>query len=179
MSGAPRADILVIDPPWKFASNSESKPGRNAMRHYPCMTDDQIKALPIADLMSPNALLFVWVTVPMLERAMDVARAWKAGRYVSNLTWQKSRIGNGFWIRNRHEHVLLYRRGKFPCPSPAPFGDSVIVSPTREHSRKPDELQARIDEVWPDAVKLEMFARQEWPDWYSWGNQRDKYEVAE
>lgn len=171
------ADILVADPPWKFSSNSVARPGRNAMRHYECMTDAEIAALPVLEWVAKDALLFLWTTAPMLARTMPILPAW-GFRYVSQLVWIKHRIGTGFWVRNRHEVVLIGKRGAFPCPRPAPFGDSVIEAKAREHSRKPDDLQDRIDVVWPDAVKLEMFARQARFGWQAWGNEVGKFEVA-
>jgi len=174
----PPYDIIVMDPPWKFASNSTARPGRNARRHYPCMTDGEIINLPMGELVGHHALLFMWTTAPMLQRSMLIPPRW-AFRYVSNMTWVKERTGTGFWARNRHEHVLIYRRGKFSCPKPAPFPDSVIMGDQREHSRKPEELQDRIDKVWPDAKKLEMFARRARPGWDVWGNETTKYGADE
>ena len=162
-------DIICADPPWKFASNSDAKPGRNARRHYDCMTAEQLAALPVADWAAKNSLLFLWVTVPWLEKAMDIARGWEF-RYVSHGVWDKGAISTGYWFRNQHEPVLLYRRGRFPWPGTAPFPTSIITAPRREHSRKPDELQDRIDAVWPDASKLELFGRRERPGWTAWGN---------
>lgn len=169
--------IIVADPPWKFSSNSEKKPGRNAMRHYPCMTDAEIAALPVAEWADSAAMLFMWTTAPMLARSLPILDAW-GFRYVSQLIWDKGRIGTGFWVRNRHEIVLVAKRGKFPCPRPAPFPDSVIVAPAREHSRKPEALQDRIDEVWPDHRRLEMFARGQRPGWDVFGNETDKFTRA-
>jgi N6-adenosine-specific RNA methylase IME4 len=172
-----RADVIVADPPWKFASNSKAKPGRNAMSHYPCMSDAELCALPVKEWAKPEAMLFMWTTAPMLVRSLAVVDAW-GFKYVSQLVWVKSRIGTGFWVRNRHEIVLVAKRGKFPCPRPAPFSDSVIESPTREHSRKPELLQDAIDRTWPDAVKTEMFARRVRSGWQAWGNQTDKFEAV-
>lgn len=163
-------DIIVADPPWLLMSNSDSRPGRNARRHYPCMRDGEIAALPVPDVAARDALLFLWVTAPMLERAMQIPPQW-GFRYATHLIWTKDKRGTGHWARNRHEPVLIYRRGAFPCPSPAPFTDSVFFARRRQHSRKPDRLQDRIDEVWPDARKLEMFARRTRPGWTCWGNE--------
>lgn len=168
-------DIVVADPPWRFASNSEAKPGRNAMRHYPCMRDAEIAALDVPA--APDALLFMWTTAPMLARSMPILGAW-GFRYASQLVWVKRRVGTGFWVRNRHELVLVGRKGNFPCPRPAPFPDSVIVGQQREHSRKPDALQDRIDGAWPQARKLEMFARQTRQGWDAFGNEVGKLSVA-
>lgn len=166
--------IIVADPPWRFSSNSERKPGRNAMRHYPCMRDDEIAALPVPDWSARDAMLFMWTTAPMLARSMPILGAW-GFKYVSQLVWVKDRIGTGFWARNRHEIVLIGKRGKFSCPRPAPFADSVIIGQQREHSRKPDALQDQIDLAWPDARRLEMFARRQRAGWDAWGNDTERF----
>ncbi|MGR3495411.1 MT-A70 family methyltransferase [Citreimonas sp.] len=168
-------EIIVADPPWRFASNSEAKPGRNAMRHYPCMTVEQIAALDVPACLARKALLFMWTTAPFLVESLPVLDAW-GFEYVSHLVWVKDSTGTGYWARSRHEIVLIAKRGKFPCPKPAPFADSVIIAPVREHSRKPSELQDRIDEIWPDRRKLEIFARQRRAGWEAFGNQVGKFE---
>lgn len=168
-------DIVVTDPPWAFASNSKAKPGRNAMRHYECLSDAELRLMRIPA--KRDALMFMWTTAPMLRRSMIIGTAWGFD-YVSNLVWIKDRIGTGFWARNRHEHVLILKRGAFPCPSPAPFEDSVIEGGQREHSRKPEDLQDRIDAIWPDLTKIEMFARRQRPGWTTWGNQTEKFNEA-
>lgn len=163
-------DIIVTDPPWKFSSNSEAKPGRNAMRHYPCVADEKLAAMPLQKLLKPDALVFVWTTVPMLVRSLKIVDAWGL-KYVSEIVWVKDKIGTGFWVRNRHEIIMVCKRGKFLCPKPAPFADSVIEAPRGKHSEKPEALQDMIDKVWPDAAKLEMFARRPREGWSVWGNQ--------
>lgn len=176
---ASSSDIIVADPPWKFASNSEAKPGRNAMRHYACMTDAEIAALPMLDLLAKDSLLFMWTTSPMLERSMTIARESWGLTYISQAIWWKLTAGTGYWFRGGHEIVLLYKRGRFPRPEQkAPFPDSVIVDRAREHSRKPEKLQEWIDAAYPDASKLEMFARRPRDGWAVWGNQTEKFEGA-
>jgi len=165
-------DIIVTDPPWKFTSNSSAKPGRNPRRHYDCMTSADIMALPIPA--AKDSILFMWATVPHLHTAFQVLDAW-GFKYKSSLVWVKDRVGTGFWVRNRHEPILVGTRGKFPCPKPAPFPDSVLQGQQRQHSRKPDALQDLIDSVWPKAAKLEMFARQTRPGWDAWGNETKKF----
>ena len=172
-----RYQIIVADPPWKFSSNSKARPGRNAMRHYPCMPDAEIAAMPVRDWAEKDAILFLWITAPMLERALPIVSAW-GFKYKSQLVWVKHKIGTGFWARNRHELVLIGTRGRFECPRPAPFNDSVIEAKARQHSRKPGALQHRIDQVWPEHSKLELFARTTRPGWDAWGNQVDKFEGA-
>ena len=169
-------EIVYADPPWKFNSNSLAKPGRNPMRHYQCMTDMQIQAIPVERWLASDALLFMWTTAPMLERSMCIPAAWGFPKYITHFIWPKSKVATGFWIRNRHELLLIYKRGRFPRPdNKAPFADSVIDGPTREHSRKPDQVADEIARIWPDAIKLEMFARTRRPGWQSHGNETGKF----
>ncbi len=163
-------DIICADPPWRFRSNSKARPGRNAWRHYPVMNNDEIAAMPITDMVGKDALLFMWATVPHLPECIDVLTSW-GFQYKSSMVWVKQRIGTGYWVRNRHEYVLVGRRGKFACPSPAPFNDSILDGAQREHSRKPESLQKRIEEVWPETKKIELFARAERQGWDTWGNE--------
>lgn len=168
-------DVILADPPWHFASNSKRKPGKNAIGHYDCMPLQEIKDLPVADVAAKDSLLLLWTTAPFAELSWEVMAAW-GFKYVSQMVWVKNRIGTGFWARNRHEIIYIAKRGKFPCPRPAPFPDSVISGQQREHSRKPDALHELVDAAWPQARKLEMFARESRDGWSSWGNQTTKFD---
>ena len=163
-------EILVIDPPWKFGSNSKAKPGRNAMRHYECMTDDEIAAIPIKDALAKNALVFCWTTVPMQFRSFEIVKRWGL-KYKSELIWNKGKIATGFWVRNQHEPIWILGKGRFPCPNVAPFRTSIIEHRAGKHSEKPEALQDMIDATWPDAIKAEMFARRRRPGWACIGNE--------
>ena len=183
MTGAldPRAlgpqDVILADPPWKFASNSEALPGRNPRRHYPCMSVGEIAEMPVAVLAAPSALLLMWVTVPFAAAAHDVMRAW-GFRYVSQVVWIKERIGTGYWARNRHELLYIGKRGDFPCPVPVLFPDSVVVGQQREHSRKPDLVHQVIDARLGHMRRCELFARTRRAGWTVWGNQAEKFSKA-
>lgn len=169
-------EVIIADPPWRFASNSDKKPGRNARGHYECMKLDEIAALPVRDIAARDALLLLWTTVPFIRLAFDVIDAW-GFKYVSEVVWVKERTGTGFWARNRHEPLLICKRGRLPCPKPALFADSVIEGQQRQHSRKPDRVHEIVDERLGDRNKLEMFARETRPGWKTWGNETTKFNV--
>ena len=83
--------------------------------------------------------------------------------------------GLGFWTRSNPEPCLLATRGK-PHRRAANVR-KLIVSPRREHSRKPDEVYERIEALC-DGPYLEMFARFSRPDgsrpgWELWGHEAD------
>lgn len=164
--------VIAADPPWKFASNSKAKPGRNPLRHYDCMSDVELGMMPVDQIAKASSLLLCWTTAPMLERSLRVVRGW-GFHYKSQLVWPKQRVGTGFWVRNRHEIVLLCTRGKFPCPKPAPFKDSILEGEQGRHSAKPETLQDQVDAIWPDEAKIELFARRTRPGWDVFGNEAD------
>jgi N6-adenosine-specific RNA methylase IME4 len=92
--------------------------------------------------------------------------------YKTNLVWVKPSIGLGNWARNRHELLLLGRKGNHPTPDPEHRPDSVIEAPRGRHSQKPSSVYELIETAHPQASKLELFARgTPRPGWTSWGNQ--------
>lgn len=81
-------------------------------------------------------------------------------------------MGTGYWTRANPEQCLLFTRG-----SPKRLSASIeklIVSPRREHSRKPDEIYERIEKL-VGGPYLELFSRQERAGWKTWGNQVGKF----
>lgn len=195
--GLPRGHFgaLLADPPWRFKSNSVARPGQNAMRHYGCMTVADIAALPVTDLCARNAHLFLCTTGPFLPAAFDVLRAWGFKYSSMAFVWLKLRrsynqaqvkiiasdeaelhVGMGLTTRKNVEYVLLGRRGN--PPRLRKDIREVILAPVREHSRKPPELAARVEQYCAGPY-LELFARQRRPGWEAWGNEVGKFdEVA-
>ncbi len=71
-------------------------------------------------------------------------------------------MGTGYWSRANCETCMLGTRGK-----PSPKCHSVrrlIISPRREHSRKPDEAYDRIEALC-EGPYVELFARYNHPGW--------------
>jgi N6-adenosine-specific RNA methylase IME4/ParB-like chromosome segregation protein Spo0J len=166
-----RYAVLYADPPWHFeVYNEESGIERAAGNHYPTMELAEICALPVADIATDDAILFMWTTAPHLGESFEVLEAW-GFEYKSNAVWVKDKLGLGYYVRNRHELLLIATRGDFPCPQPANRPSSVIEAPRREHSRKPDEAYELIERMYPELPKIELFARHARPGWAAWGNE--------
>jgi N6-adenosine-specific RNA methylase IME4 len=166
-----RYAVLYADPPWHFeVYNEESGVERAAGNHYSTMSRDEISALPIPSLATPDAVLFMWTTAPHLQESFQVLAAW-GFEYKTNAVWVKDKIGLGYFIRNQHELLLIATRGDIPTPTPLQRPPSVISAPRREHSRKPDEAYALIERMYPELPKIELFARQSRPGWDAWGNE--------
>jgi len=69
--------------------------------------------------------------------------------------------------------LVVATRGEIPCPLPAKRPSSVIEAPRREHSRKPDEAYALIEQMYPELPKIELFAHQARDGWARWGNEAE------
>jgi N6-adenosine-specific RNA methylase IME4 len=166
-----RYPVILADPAWHYRLyNEESGSSRAAAEHYPIMSLDEICALPVSDLATDSAVLFLWTTAPHLQESFQVLAAW-GFEYKTNAVWVKDKIGLGHFIRGQHELLLIATKGDMPCPLPANRPPSVITAPRREHSRKPDEAYEIIDRMYPSLPKIELFARNARPGWAAWGNE--------
>ena len=158
-------ELIYADPPWQLGNPD----GLNAPEnHYPTIALEEICALqvPAAD----DCLLLLWAVNCLLPEALSVIEAW-GFTYKTNLVWVKPSIGLGNWLRNRHELLLLATRGRFSLPDPDLRPDSVLEAARGRHSQKPDSVYELIERAWPQAAKLELFARQARPGWAAWGNE--------
>jgi len=168
--------VALADPGHLFRTWSSKGAGKSAQRHYRCEAVAEIAALPVADLMAPDSALFLWCTWPLIFTAEEIMTAW--GFRYSGLAWvwikhnpitDKFAFGLGLGgTRKNCEVCLLARRG-----SPRLLNRSTrdfILAPKREHSRKPDEQYGLIESLFPGPY-VELYARQRWPKWESWGDQ--------
>ncbi|TMQ91750.1 methyltransferase [Actinomadura soli] len=158
----------MADCPWDI----HQKGARGAARHYPLLTLERIKALPVAELAEDDAHLWLWTTNSALRDAFDVAEAW--GFIVrSPLTWVKFSLGLGHYLRNSTEHLLFATRGRAPVRFRSQ--PTWINAPVQEHSHKPEEQYAVIERI-SHPPYLELFARRRPPSdkpWFVWGNEVD------
>ena len=163
-----RFPVLLADPPWRYEHAISTS--REIENQYPTMSLDEIKALGVADITTDDAVLFLWATSPKLAESMEVVEAW-GFTYRTSLVWVKDRIGMGYYARSRHELMLIATKGSIPAPGLDGRLDSVIEAPRTKHSRKPVEFYERIEAMYPELQKLEMFAREAREGWSVWGNQ--------
>lgn len=161
--------VIYADPPWRFEPYSrDSGMDRAADNHYPTMTLEDIVNMKVPA--AEDCVLFMWATVPMLKGALIVMEAWGFD-YKSHFVWVKDHAGTGYWSRNSHELLLVGTHGNIPAPAPGQQYDSVITAAAGEHSAKPFAFREAIEDMFPTLPRLEMFARQSWDGWDSWGNE--------
>jgi N6-adenosine-specific RNA methylase IME4/ParB-like chromosome segregation protein Spo0J len=105
-----RYPVIYADPASQFRQGISS-PTPDTENHYPTMTTEAICALPVANLATPDAVMFLWTTTAHLPEALRVMTAW-GFEYQTNMVWIKDWIGPGYWVRGRHELLLIGSRGK-------------------------------------------------------------------
>lgn len=163
-----RYNVILADPPWRYSfSRSRS---RRVENYYPTMTTAEICALDVAALAADDAVIFLWTTAPKLIDGLRVLEAW-GFRYVTGAVWDKRQIGMGYYFRGQHEHLLIGVRGKPGTPEPAARVASIIKAKRGRHSAKPAIVHEIIERMYPDARRLELFARAPRDQWETWGNE--------
>ena len=158
--------VLYADPPWRYSGASD--PTRVAENHYPTMSHEELLELPVSEIAARDAVLFLWATPPKLAEAVELIDAW-GFRLVTSAVWDKQVPGLGSWFRQQHELLLIATRGKVPAPAPADRPSSVIRAPRGKHSAKPAIVREYIERMFPDARRVELFARGAAKGWHSWG----------
>jgi N6-adenosine-specific RNA methylase IME4 len=159
--------VIYADPPWKYGDQLTEAYGPTKY-HYPAMTNSELCALPVTDLTEGNAVLFLWVTSPLLESAFPVIKAWGFS-YKTSFVWDKVKHNMGHYNSVRHEFLLVATRGSC-TPDVAKLYDSVVSIERGAHSVKPPEFRKIIDTLYPHGKRLEMFAREKADGWEIWGN---------
>tara|TARA_Y100000996_G_scaffold221005_1_gene173957 strand:- start:9029 stop:9532 length:504 start_codon:yes stop_codon:yes gene_type:complete len=156
---------IYADPPWLESGGGKIK--RGADKHYPLMKTKDICALDVDKIADDNCWLFMWVTNNFLKDGLEVMESW-GFRYVTNFVWVKDRFGIGYYFRGQHELCLFGVKGNLkPIKRNV---SSVLWAERRRHSQKPELARDKINEMSHDP-KIELFARERFEGWDSWGNE--------
>ena len=171
-------NIIYADPPWKYNSraNNKTRFRCGACGHYDLMKMSDIEALPISKLAEKNCVLFLWTTFPYLDKQIKLFEKWGFKYKTLGFSWIKTNpknakpfFGVGYYAKSNCEVCLMGVKGKMkPISNKV---SSCIISPRREHSRKPDEVRERIVQLFGDVPRIELFARQYADGWDCWGNE--------
>lgn len=183
-------EVASIDPPWHFDVRSpakDAKSDRSPQKHYPTADIPHLKTIPMQDILAPNAWLAMWITMPLLVRGVQVelANAWglklSGGGYVWIKLWdgfdtsvfartplleQDVAMSGGYTTRKNAEVCILMKNGS-PKVARRDIRE-VIISPRREHSRKPEEFYRRM-EHFAFGNRIDMFGGAKRKGWTHWG----------
>lgn len=186
-------DIIYADPPWSY--NDSGCQGA-AAKQYNTMTQEELYKLPVLDICKKDAVLFMWVTYPKLQEALDLIKAWgfnyksigfqwvKLNKKASNLQllqkitegtpieevmFSQCFYGLGRWTRGNTEMCVIATKGKVSRIDTAV--PQLVFSPIGRHSSKPTEVRKRIIQLVGDKPRIELFAREHVDGWDCWGNE--------
>jgi len=160
--------VIYADPPWKYGDQLTEDYGPVKF-HYPAMTIKELCALPVRDLCETDAVLFMWVTSPLLYEAAPIIESW-GFTYKTSFVWDKIKHNMGHYNSVRHEFLLICTRGSC-TPDVKQLFDSVQSIERTKHSAKPEEFRTIIDTLYPHGKRIELFARKATANWDVWGNQ--------
>jgi len=167
--------IIYADPPWKYTeqgltgvSDSYHRGDEygNIPKHYPPMSIDELCNMEIPKT-EDNAVLFLWVTWPFLEKCFTVIKAW-GFKYKTGMTWDKIKHNFGYYVSVRSELLLICTKGSC-TPDVKKLHDNVISIERTRHSEKPGRFREIIDEIYPKGNRIELFARKKVKGWDAWG----------
>lgn len=177
-----RYQVIIADPPWKQNARGVGGTRFGGGAPYMQMTDDEITAMPVADLAADRCHLYLWATCPLLPLALRVMDAWGFDYCTVAFVWVKlnkararldlaaavSRLssysvlefldwlrwfGVGFYTGSNVELVLFGRRGKPFRHARGRKGSQIVFAPHGErHSEKPEIVQDRIEWMYPQAT---------------------------
>lgn len=88
-------DIIYADPPWAYHDTLGGNAKMGAMP-YPTMTNEEICAMPIGNkIAKKDSILFMWATMPKLQEALDVIKAWGFKYKTCAFCWVKQNPKSG------------------------------------------------------------------------------------
>jgi N6-adenosine-specific RNA methylase IME4 len=165
-----RFRVIYADPPWSYG-NANLQGYGHASFHYPSMSIEELCTLPVRDLADENAVLFLWVTSPLVMECLPVINAWDF-EYKASFVWDKVKHNFGHYNSVRHEFLLVCTRGRC-TPDVNQLFDSVQAVERGEHSEKPEEFRKIIDTLYCHGKRIELFARRPaGEEWAIWGNEK-------
>ena len=172
---------VLADPPWPYhqqlgRGKSVGDKTRGGLP-YISMSIEQIASLPVSTLADKDTMLFLWTTNSHLHEAFHVMESW-GFKYKTTMTWAKTQIGLGYWLRGQTEHLLLGVIGNPRSGMIGPYGAtgkswSTLVTAKRGlHSVKPQIVIDMIEDI-SVPPRIELFARQKRLGWHVWGSEVD------
>ena len=176
--------VIYVDCPWLYEGDPDKD--QAAGKHYNMMTIEQLSALEVKNCLDGHGVVCVWATGPKLDAAIDVIRAWGLHYRGILFNWIKTakdgHVIEGQGVRPSHTksttELVLVASTK-PKGRTLPIFDEAMGQvvfaprPGGEHSAKPDEVRVRIQELWGDVPRLELFARARYDGWDAWGLEAD------
>ena len=191
--------LIYVDPPWQYgnkisngaAENHYSTMSLAELKRLPIWdvaAEDAVLAMWYTGTHTEEAIElaeawgfrirtmkgFTWVKLNQYaERRFNKAIA--EGELVDfndflSMLNSETRMNGGNYTRANTEDLLIATRG-IGFERVSASIKQVVYSCLGEHSEKPWEVRRRLELLYGDVERVELFARDTWPGWDRWGNQ--------
>jgi N6-adenosine-specific RNA methylase IME4 len=168
--------VFYADPPWQYGNSQPDYFGEQR-DHFPTMPLQEICAMPVAEHAEDDAVLFLWVTSPMLFESRAVIEAW-GFEYKGHYVWDKIQHVMGHYNSVRHELLLIAVRGSCQ-PDVRKLFDSVVTEERTGHSVKPEQFYEIIETNYPHGARVELFQRgKARKGWHNFGFEAERDTAA-
>ena len=137
----------------------------------------ELTALPVKNITKEDAACFMWVTDSHIDEALEVLKSWGFKYKTIVFNWVKTTSKGNYcknvapWTMKSSEICLLGIKGAMTKYKQANNIESLVVSERKKHSQKPQEVRNRIELLFGELPRIELFARQKTEGWDSWGNE--------
>lgn len=197
--------LIYADPPWQYgntASNGAAEDHYSTMKLedikrlpvWSLAAEDAVLAMWYTGTHSGEAIElaeawgfsvrtmkgFTWVKLNQLAE-QHINKALASGEIsdfydLLDLLNNQTRMNGGNYTRANTEDMLIAVRGKGLERQDASI-KQVIYSPLGEHSAKPWEARHRLEKLYGDINRIELFSRGDASGWHHWGNQNPRNDI--
>lgn len=167
-------NTLVIDPPWpiSMAGQFKTRRSRPSELNYKTMSLDEIKLLPIQEIVAPGGHVYLWCTNKTLRDAYEVLDGWGLRFHQVLVMTKPSGMTPSLGYVFGTEFCLLALNGR-PMQKFTGIGAlNHFSSPPKagNHSAKPDHFYSLVEKMSPGPY-ADIFARRKRDGWSVWGDE--------
>jgi N6-adenosine-specific RNA methylase IME4 len=163
--------VIYADPAWSYNDKQNTPNLGGAEKHYGTMSNNDIYNLPVNNITEKDAVLFLWVTSPLLKEGLQTINSW-GFNYKTSFIWDKVQHNMGHYNSVRHEFLLVATKGNCTPDNKKLHNSVQRIEKSNRHSEKPIEFLDIIDELYNYGNKIELFCRDiKKQNWYGWGNE--------
>lgn len=192
--------IIYADPPWSYENKTDCGGNRgnfvdHISKQFNVMSFEDIYRLPVSNITATDCLLFLWVVSPNLVEGIETGKRWGFQFKTIAFVWNKIYVMPGNYTMSQCELCLVFKKGRIPAPRSARnikqyiqtktattyydqnvldqglYFEQVITEKRTRHSEKPSEVRYRIEQMFPNQTKIELFARKRYLGWDAWGDE--------
>jgi N6-adenosine-specific RNA methylase IME4 len=176
--------VIYADPPWAYLWGTGKDGGNFAPeKHYKTMSTDEICSVDVKSLRDKNCALFLWSTMPTLPDGIKVMEAWGFKYKTCAFAWVKTKrdgmplAGMGSYTKSNIEVCLLGMHGHIKSVDKTI--PQIVMHERIGHSVKPPVVRERIEKLFGNVSRIELFARQKIVGWDAIGYGIDGISIEE